>query len=139
MHIETPRLTSTLPGRLTDCLDDFKNLRTFVITNPIAIESLPSLPALCCLKLHYLPEYNEDWEWLPSMKGLREIDISFLERRYNTPSSHHGERIHVSEGKAESHKMSTRGTMQVWMKLPNHMRSKVRDYFPCSLILKFVF
>ena len=80
------------------------------------------------MKLHYLPKYNEDWQWLASIQGLEEIDVSFIDTDSKSLGSSrlaHGERIHVDGQKAECTKLSAEGTGNILGNLPEHMSGKV--------------
>ena len=80
------------------------------------------------MKFHYLPKYSEDWKWLASIKGLEEIDVSFMDTHSKSLDSSglaHGERIHVDGQKAECTKLSAEGTGNILGNLPEHMSGKV--------------
>ena len=51
--IHQPRLTATLPGRLTDAFNSLPRLETVIITQPTAIHNLPHPNSVRCMKLHH--------------------------------------------------------------------------------------
>ena len=81
------------------------------------------------MNLHYLPKYSEDWQWVATIKGLEEIDVSFMDmdaessdlRRLNN-----AERIHVHGETIESTMMSDEGTGKILGNMPEYMRERVR-------------
>ena len=131
VEIRQPRLTSTLPGRLTDALNSLPHLETLIINQPTAVNSLPRPNCLRCLKIHYLPKYSEDWHWVASIQGLEVIDVSFMDTDSKPLDSAsrflitHGERIHVDGQKAECTKWSAEGTGKILSNLPENMIVKV--------------
>ena len=112
MNIETPRLASTLPSRLSDGLQALPRLQELTISNPPVVQSVPILKAVRCLKLIGLPEYSEEWAWLADVKGLEEIEVSISE-----------ESIHVYDKEAV-----VNGLGGIWMNLPAYMRDKVLSH-----------
>ena len=122
LEIVTPRLSSTLSNRLTSGLNSLPYLHTVTITNPSLVESLPHPQSVRCLKLHYLPEHTDSWQWLALIQNLQELDVSFREKIHK---SIHGERLHISITNVESTGMSTNGTGRILSNLPRTLSGKV--------------
>ena len=80
------------------------------------------------MKLHYLPKYRDDWQWVASIRGLEEIDVSFMDTDPESSDSNHlnlEERIHVHGGHIECTRLSDEGTVNILGNLPEDMRERV--------------
>ena len=76
MEIQNPRLTSTLPARLTDAINSLPRLETVTISDPTALHSFPHPSSLCSLKLLNIPPDCDDWQWLQNVQNLTDLDVS---------------------------------------------------------------
>ena len=121
IEINTPRLTSSLPGRLAEGLQSFSNLQQVTITDPTIVTSLPLLANIQCLKFLGLPRECGDWAWLRSSQSLQDLEVSFR----GTESSEEAERIHVQGSKATFSHTVTQVTIDVLDNLPPHMQNMV--------------
>ena len=121
IEIKTPRLTSSLPGRLAEGLQSFSNIRQVTITDPTIVTSLPLLTNIPCLKFLGLPHECGEWAWLHSAQKLQDIEVSFK----RTESSDKAESIHVKEKEATFSHTVTPVTIDVLVNLPLHMQNKV--------------
>ena len=129
MAIHQPRLTATLPGRLTDAFNSLPRLETIIITQPTAIHDLPHPNSVRCMKLHYLPKYSKDWQWVACIQGLEEIDVSVMDTKSSdTHTVNHGERIQVHGENVECTALSVEGLANILSNLPEHMREKVNTF-----------
>ena len=123
-----PRLTSTLPGRLTDVFNSMKGLQRMTITSPSAIDSLPHPTSLRCLELLDLPPYSEDWQWMASMEGLERVEVSIINPDIGLSSSGSvslEEYLHIYGTQVKSRIMSLGGTGSILNNLPKDMLVKV--------------
>ena len=128
LNIKTPRLSSPLPNILTSGCNSLPNLHTVAITNPSPAQSLPHPQSVSCLKLHYLPQYYDDWQWLASIQNLFELDVSFFKKKESSPIFRqlgHDERLIVSGQKVNSTNMSADGTGCILSNLPLDLSEKV--------------
>ena len=80
------------------------------------------------MKLLCLPKYSEDWQWVNSIKGLEEIDVSLANTDAEPSESRRlnlAERIHVHGGDVECCRLSDEGTGNILANLPEDMREGV--------------
>ena len=127
-----PRLTATLPTRLTDAFNSLPHLHNLTIRSPTAINGLPHPTLVSCLKLVDLPQYSEDWRWVASIKGLEEIEVSFVKADVTSQDSGHvecAERLHIHGDKAESKYMFADGTGNIFANLPKETLVEVTGFF----------
>ena len=99
-----------------------------IITEPAVLDNIPHPHSLRCMKLNHLPKYSVDWQWVASIQGLEEIDVSFMDRDTKSMESNgleHVERIHVCGGNVACRKLSVYGTDKMLSNLPEHIRHKV--------------
>ena len=122
IEIKTPRLTSSLPGRLAEGLQSFSNLQQVTITDPTIVTSLPPLTNIQRLKFLGLPHECEEWAWLRSAQNLQDIEVSFK----RTESSEEAESIHVKGEEATFSHTVTSVTIDVVENLPLNMQIKVK-------------
>ena len=81
------------------------------------------------MKLHYLPKYREDWQWVSCIKGLEEIDVSFMDTESSDAQRvNRGERIQVHGENVECTALSAEGLGNILSNLPEHMREKVNTF-----------
>ena len=101
MEINNPRLTSTLPGRLTEALNSLPRLETVIIGDPTALHCFPHPSSVQCLKLFNIPPDCDDWEWLKTVDKLTELHISIREEEEDSgrPQVHKADHNSVTDSK----------------------------------------
>ena len=77
------------------------------------------------MKLHYLPKYSGNWQWVASIKGLEEIDVSFVDTDTELRHLIHAERIHVHDESVECTGLSNEGTLNILRNLSKNMMDRV--------------
>ena len=115
MEIQNPRLTSTLPGRLTDAFNSLQRLETVTISDPTALHSFPHPSSLRSLKLLDIPPDCDDWQWLENVQNLSDLDVSLAGTQSGSRSLQ--VRLDVSELKS----VAEIQTVSVLIKVLSHL------------------
>ena len=105
------------------------------------VNNLPHPTSVTCLKLINLPQYSEDWQWMTSVQGLQEIDVSFVdtnEQSLDSERSQSGERLHIHGDKAQSKYMFADDTGNILANLPKETTLEVTGSFLFDLNVCYV-
>ena len=115
MEIQNPRLTFTLPGRLTDAFNSLPRLETVIMRNPTALHCFPHPSSVHCLKLLNIPPDCDDWEWVRNVDTLTELHISIREEQEDSG----GQQIHKANRYSGASSRTASTLTKVMSHLPN--------------------
>ena len=120
MEIQNARLTSTLPGRLTDAFNSLPRLETVTISDPTALHSFPHPSSLRSLKLLNIPPDCDDWQWLENVHDLSDLDVSLAGTQAGSGS------LQVRLNVAEFKSVAEIKTVSVLTKILSHLPMRLK-------------
>ena len=117
MELHNPRLTFTLPERLSDAFNSFPRLERVIIDNPTALHCFPHPRSVQCLKLLNIPPDCDDWAWLRNVDTLTELHISIREEQEDSGGQH----VH----KADRNSVASSRTASTLTKVKSHLPARL--------------